>query len=134
MDTLPAGLVLQFGEMRELTVWGTLAWKAASGPWHRALRGPFSPKVVYDQKFCKAAAALSVEDRAELHAHVGALGHHLDDARVPLPKAATFKALAGNAVPGATHELYVTSRSPARRAFGRFENGVFRLLDIDTHL
>ncbi|MBX3141498.1 MAG: putative CRISPR-associated protein [Trueperaceae bacterium] len=130
---LPQSLLTEMDGLVTTNFWGDAVWGRVSNELlGEALLEPISTKLNVT-KVAKSVAALEPKRRVQANRACDALAANLDGKR-PLTKAHTFKALGGNPVPPATHELYLWSDEDTGRLWGHFEGSRFVADSIGSHL
>jgi putative CRISPR-associated protein (TIGR02619 family) len=131
---LPASLLMADDGHVALSVWGDVVWaRERTALMGERLLPSLSSRVRHAPALEGQVSRESAAHRAEVNDALDALCAHLEQGR-PMLKSRTFKALAGNPVPGSTHELYAWSTGGAGRLFGRFEGDVFVVNELRKHL
>lgn len=134
---VPESLLMEVDGVVDLNEWGQVVWGRASVVLYvEALPQPLSPSVVVADAVRRAFDKLESEEKRKVVDALDAFSlYHDFPKRSPLLKSHTFKKLAGDPVPGSTHELYAWSDGAAGRLFGHYEDGgVFVFDALRTHL
>jgi putative CRISPR-associated protein (TIGR02619 family) len=131
---VPDSLLLADDGEVTTNIWGGVIWRRVRKTLlGESLLDPLSPKLVVDDAVRKAFNGLQEDRRVQVNEALDALSAYLDLGREP-PKSNTFKKLAGNPRPPATHEMYLWSDGDAWRLFGHYENSCFVTDSIGSHL
>ncbi len=132
---IPASLLFLDGGRALTSVWGDVVWtRVRRGLLAEALLEPLSPKLVVQPAVGRTFAGLGTDERFQVNEALDALSAHLDGVQ-PLLASRKFKPLAGDPVPGSTHELYAWSHGATGRLFGHYDAaGRFVVDALGKHL
>ena len=133
-SALPETMLLINDDKAGLSTWGELSWAEAKPEIYQSdLLTPVSEQIASSETFRRSVKALSPERVSQINQTLDDLARHLQTER-PMPTSSKFKKLAGNPVPGSTHEIYAWTDGDARRIFGHYEGRVFHLDTLGKHL
>ncbi|MCC6644093.1 MAG: hypothetical protein IT374_00775 [Polyangiaceae bacterium] len=131
---IPEVLLFQVSDSVLMSELGETAWRV-----HREalfadeLCEPLSARVRVSEPVKRVFRSLETARKADVNRALDDFcAHH--DKKKQLPAARPFKALAGNPVPGSTHELYAWRDGAAWRFFGHYEGEVFVFDRLGAHL
>ena len=131
---IPQSLLLIDGRNATTSVWGDMVWaRVRKELLAKDLLEPLSRRIRIEDKVRRAFNKLDPGRKVQVNEALDDFSAHVDLKR-PLLKARTFKALQGNSVPPATHELYVWSDQATGRLFGHWQDGDFIFDDLGGHL
>lgn len=116
-----------------LSDWGTILWeKFKEDAYREALQPSPSNKLRISEGINKEVSNLDALDVFRVNEKIDDLALYLEKGNNL--KSLSFKKLAGNPVPGRTHEFYLWSDRDAARGFGKYDGPVFVFEHMSPHL
>lgn len=104
---VPDSLLLSDEGQVTTSVWGDVVWnRVCRSLLAETFYEPWSKRVQVKDSVRKAFPDLDSDQRIQVNEALDEFCAFMDGIREELPKSRTFKKLAGNPVPGSTHELY----------------------------
>ncbi len=108
----------------ELSPWGRLVWSQVKGKlYQEKLLEPPEPRIVYSERFLRAAENRSADELAMLNERLDDFAAYLRSNGQQNPRRLDVKKFRGAAPPPSTHEFDAWAKRPAWRVFFHDENG-----------
>lgn len=133
-SAVPETMLLVDDGQAALSTWGELSWAEAKPDIYPGKLLPLlSEKIVVSEAFLREVRSLPPDRVSPINQTLDHLARHLQTGQT-MPTSSKFKKLAGDPVPGSTHEIYAWTDGDARRIFGHYEGAVFHLDALGKHL